>query len=52
MKTHFGWIAYIEQDGNQFHVKTGAFAGIAAARTAENINNAERLAQVTYSFEA
>ena len=52
MKTHFGWIAYIEQDGNQFRVKTGTFAGIATARTAENKINAARLALVTYIFEA
>lgn len=52
LKTRFGWIAYVEQDGNNFRVKTGTFAGIAAAQIAENKIKAARLAQVTYILEA
>ena len=35
MKTRFGWIAYVDQDGKQFRVKTGTFKGVVAAQDAE-----------------
>lgn len=52
LQTRFGWIAYVEQDGNNFRVKTGTFTGIAAAQNAENKIKSAKLAQVTHIIEA
>lgn len=51
MKTRFGWIAYVEQDGNYFRVITGTFTGIVATQNAGKKIKAASLAQVTYQVE-
>ncbi|MGE8004336.1 peptidoglycan recognition protein family protein [Lysinibacillus sp. NPDC093216] len=52
MKTTFGWLVYIEQDGANYRIKTGTFTGINAAKNADmKIKNA-KLAQVTYIKDA
>lgn len=52
MKTRFGWIAYVDQDGKQFRVKTGTFKGVVAAQDAEKKVKAAKLAQITYIIDA
>lgn len=51
MRTRFGWIAYVVQDGSDFRVITGTFTGKAAAQNAEKKIQAASLAQVTYQIE-
>ncbi|MFJ7647064.1 N-acetylmuramoyl-L-alanine amidase [Lysinibacillus sp. NPDC097279] len=52
MKKRFGWVAYIEQDGAHYRVKTGTFTGLTAAKSAELKIKTAKLAQVTYIVEA
>lgn len=43
MKTRFGWVAYVKQDGNQFRVKTGTFKDVVAAQNAEKKNQSSEI---------
>lgn len=52
MEIRFGWIAYVVRDGGKFRVKTGTFADVAVAQSAENKIKVAKLAQVTYILEA
>jgi len=52
MKTTFGWLVYIEQDGTYYRIRTGTFTGNNAAKNAENKIKTAKLAQVTYIIDA
>lgn len=47
LKHRFGWVAYIEQDGVKWRVKTGTFTGIDAAKVGASKVETAKLAQVT-----
>lgn len=47
LKHRFGWVAYIEQDGKLWRVKTGTFTGAEAAKAGANKIKTAKLAQVT-----
>ena len=47
LKHRFGWVAYIEQEGKLWRVKTGTFTGIVAAQTGVLKIKTANLAQVT-----
>ena len=46
LKHRFGWVAYIEQDGTAWRVKTGTFTGMSAAQSGANKMKTAKLAQV------
>ncbi|MEY9976345.1 N-acetylmuramoyl-L-alanine amidase family protein [Lysinibacillus sp. RC79] len=46
LKYRFSWVAYIEQDGSEWRVKTGTFTGMAAAQAGANKIKTAKLAQV------
>ncbi|MEK5330242.1 N-acetylmuramoyl-L-alanine amidase [Lysinibacillus sp. FSL W8-0992] len=46
LKHRFGWVAYIEQDGDKWRVKTGTFTGMDAAQAGANKIKTAKLAQV------
>ncbi|MGE7694037.1 peptidoglycan recognition protein family protein [Lysinibacillus sp. NPDC094177] len=52
MKTTFGWLVYIEQDGANYRIKTGTFTGINTVKKAVNKIKNDKLAQVTYIKDA
>jgi len=47
LKHRFGWVAYIEQNGVKWRVKTGTFTGMDAAQGAASKIETAKLAQVT-----
>lgn len=47
LKHRFGWVAYSEQDGVKWRVKTGTFTGMAAAQAGASKIKTAKLAQVT-----
>ncbi|POZ56451.1 N-acetylmuramoyl-L-alanine amidase CwlH [Lysinibacillus sphaericus] len=47
LKHRFGWVAYSEQDGVKWRVKTGTFTGMAAAKAGANKIKGAKLAQET-----
>lgn len=46
LKHRFGWVAYIEQDGVKWRVKTGTFTGMTAAQAGAEKIKAAKLAQI------
>ncbi|WP_069512104.1 N-acetylmuramoyl-L-alanine amidase [Lysinibacillus sp. FSL M8-0337] len=46
LKHRFGWVAYIEQDGKIWRVKTGTFTGAVAAQDGTNKIKTAKLAKV------
>ncbi|WP_374966023.1 N-acetylmuramoyl-L-alanine amidase [Lysinibacillus sp. RS5] len=52
LKHRFGWVAYIEQDGTKWRVKTGTFTGMAAAQAGSNKIKTAKLAQVANPIAA